>query len=85
MPWLLQSAAMGALPTLRAAVDPNVTGGQYFGPDGAREQRGYPVLVGSSDASHNEADAHRLWQVSEQLTGVKYNQLEIANGSSKQA
>jgi NAD(P)-dependent dehydrogenase (short-subunit alcohol dehydrogenase family) len=31
---LLQSAAMGALPTLRAATDPQVRGGQYFGPSG---------------------------------------------------
>lgn len=76
MPLLLQSAAMGALPTLRAAVDPNVSGGQYFGPDGVREQRGYPVLVESNEASHNEADARRLWQVSEQLTAVRYAQLD---------
>ena len=85
MPWLLQSAAMGALPTLRAAVDPNVTGGQYFGPDGAREQRGYPVQVESNGVSHNEADARRLWQVSEQLTGVVYTALETANGRSQHA
>ena len=39
---------MGALPTLRAATDPGVLGGQYFGPDGFGEQRGYPKLVASS-------------------------------------
>lgn len=72
MPLMLQSAAMGALPTIRAAVDPAVKGGQYFGPDGPREQRGYPVEVESSDASHNEADARQLWQLSEQLTGVQF-------------
>lgn len=80
MPLLLQSAAMGALPTIRAAVDPNVSGGQYFGPDGVREQRGYPVLVESNEASHNEANARRLWQVSEQLTGVQFGQLDGVNG-----
>jgi len=72
MPLMLQSAAMGALPTIRAAVDPHVTGGQYYGPNGPREQRGYPVIVESNDASHNEADARQLWQVSEQLTGVQF-------------
>ena len=42
---LTQSAAMGALPTLRAATDPGVIGGQYFGPEGFLEQRGYPKVV----------------------------------------
>lgn len=76
--WMAQSAAMGALPLLRAAVDPEVSGGQYFGPDGFMEQRGYPVVVQSNEASHNEADARQLWQVSEQLTGVRFAQLEEA-------
>jgi hypothetical protein len=69
---MLQSSAMGALPSIRAAVDPEVSGGQYFGPDGPDERKGYPVVVQSSAASHNEADARRLWEVSEQLTGVRY-------------
>jgi NAD(P)-dependent dehydrogenase (short-subunit alcohol dehydrogenase family) len=68
-----QSSAMGALPTLRAAVDPNARGSQYYGPGGFMEQRGYPVVVQSNAASHNEVDARRLWQVSEQLTGIHYN------------
>lgn len=70
--FMLQSAAMGALPTLRAAVDPAAKGGQYFGPDGRNERDGYPVVVESTPASHNQADARQLWQVSEQLTGVSY-------------
>ena len=37
---------MGALPTLRAATDPGVIGGQYYGPDGFGEQRGYPKVGG---------------------------------------
>jgi hypothetical protein len=64
---------MGALPTLRAAVDPEAKGGQYYGPGGFREMRGYPVLVQSNGASHNLEDAKRLWEVSEELTGVTYN------------
>jgi NAD(P)-dependent dehydrogenase (short-subunit alcohol dehydrogenase family) len=70
---MMQGADMGALPTLRAAVDPAASGGEYYGPGGFREQTGYPVIVQSSAASHNEADARRLWEVSEELTGVYYN------------
>jgi NAD(P)-dependent dehydrogenase (short-subunit alcohol dehydrogenase family) len=69
--FLLQSAAMGALPTLRAAVDPEAKGGEYYGPDGWGEQRGHPVRVDSNDRSKNLEDARRLWEVSEQATGVK--------------
>jgi NAD(P)-dependent dehydrogenase (short-subunit alcohol dehydrogenase family) len=67
-----QSAAMGALPTLRAAVDPDVKGGDYYGPEGFMESRGYPVLVQSNESSHNLEDARKLWEVSEELTNVRY-------------
>jgi NAD(P)-dependent dehydrogenase (short-subunit alcohol dehydrogenase family) len=70
--WFLQGADMGALPTLRAAVDPEVIGSDYYGPDGFMEQRGYPVKVPSSTASHNASDAAKLWQISEEMTGVRY-------------
>ncbi|OBF63425.1 short-chain dehydrogenase [Mycobacterium sp. 852002-50816_SCH5313054-b] len=69
---LFQGADMGALPTLRAATDPGVLGGQYYGPDGFGEQRGYPKIVGSSEKSHDVATQRRLWAVSEELTGVVY-------------
>ncbi|MUL81804.1 MULTISPECIES: SDR family NAD(P)-dependent oxidoreductase [unclassified Mycolicibacterium] len=69
---LFQSPDMGALPTLRAATDPGVIGGQYFGPDGFGEQRGYPKVVASSAASHDTDAQRRLWAVSEELTGVTY-------------
>ncbi|KAA1248256.1 short-chain dehydrogenase, partial [Mycobacterium simiae] len=71
-PALFQSAEMGALPTLRAATDPSVIGGQYYGPDGFAEQRGHPTLVRSSAQSHDENLQHRLWSVSEELTGVGF-------------
>ena len=67
---LFQGADMGALPTLRAATDPGVLGGQYYGPDGFGEQRGYPKVVTSSDQSHDIDLQRRLWAVSEELTGV---------------
>ena len=69
---MVQSAGMGALPTLRASVDPDAKGGQYYGPNGKNEVRGYPVIVTSSDASHDLEDARKLWEVSEELTGVNY-------------
>ncbi|KKC02312.1 SDR family NAD(P)-dependent oxidoreductase [Mycobacterium nebraskense] len=69
---LFQGADMGALPTLRAATDPGVLGGQYYGPDGFAQQRGYPKLVGSNDRSHDVDVQRRLWAVSEELTGVTY-------------
>lgn len=69
---LFQGADMGALPTLRAATDPGVLGGQYYGPDGWGEQRGYPKVVQSSRKSHDTDVQKRLWTVSEELTGVHY-------------
>jgi NAD(P)-dependent dehydrogenase (short-subunit alcohol dehydrogenase family) len=69
---LLNSAEMGALPTLRAATDPAARGGTYYGPDGFRELRGYPKLVDSSAQSKDVAVQERLWSVSEELTGVTY-------------
>ena len=67
-----QKAAMGALPTLRAATDPGVLGGQYYGPRGLFGTRGYPELARSSRRSHDTAIQRRLWTVSEELTGVTF-------------
>jgi NAD(P)-dependent dehydrogenase (short-subunit alcohol dehydrogenase family) len=67
-----QSAAMGALPTLRAATDPVAQGGQYYGPDGIGEVKGNPKVVASSAQSHNEDIQRRLWTLSEELTGITY-------------
>ena len=63
---------MGALPTLRAATDPSVLGGQYYGPGGFGEWRGYPKVVASSARSHDAEAQKRLWTVSEELTGVAF-------------
>lgn len=70
--FIAMSPEQGALPTLRAATAPDVKGGDYYGPHGVRELRGYPVRVGTSDAARNAEDAARLWRVSEDLTGVRY-------------
>jgi NAD(P)-dependent dehydrogenase (short-subunit alcohol dehydrogenase family) len=69
---LAQPAAMGALGTLRAATDPAVRGGEYYGPTRWRGERGYPCLISSSERSHDEAAQRRLWRDSERLTGVRY-------------
>jgi NAD(P)-dependent dehydrogenase (short-subunit alcohol dehydrogenase family) len=70
-----QSPPMGALPTLRAATDPEAKGGDYFGPRGLSEMRGYPKKVGTTPAAKDEHDARRLWEVSEELTGVSFDAL----------
>jgi hypothetical protein len=63
---------MGALPTLRAATDPGVAGGQYYGPGGLLGTRGYPIPAASSRQSRDTALQRRLWTVSEELTGVTF-------------
>jgi NAD(P)-dependent dehydrogenase (short-subunit alcohol dehydrogenase family) len=74
--WAVQNVRMGALPELRAATDPAARGGQYFGPRryGLRRRflTGYPAVVESSPRSYDEADQARLWQASQELTGVAY-------------
>ena len=71
-PLFSQNAAMGALPVLRAATDPGVLGGQYYGPGGFLGLRGYPKLTASTRRSHDAAVQRRLWAVSEELTGVTF-------------
>ncbi|HET7855754.1 MAG TPA: oxidoreductase [Gaiellaceae bacterium] len=70
--WLAQSPEQGALPTLRAAVDPSARGGEYYGPSGLFEFSGYPTRVQSSARSRDTVDRRRLWEISERLTGVTY-------------
>jgi NAD(P)-dependent dehydrogenase (short-subunit alcohol dehydrogenase family) len=66
-----QSAEMGALPQLYAAVA-DLVSGSYVGPDGRGEATGHPVLVGRSTAARDSALARQLWAMSERLTGVDY-------------
>jgi NAD(P)-dependent dehydrogenase (short-subunit alcohol dehydrogenase family) len=72
-PFFAQPQPMGALPTLMAATDPDVRGGEYYGPGGFMKMRGYPTKVDSNDQSKDQAVAARLWQVSESAVGVTYN------------
>lgn len=66
------SAATGALATLRAATDPAAAGGEFYGPDGLFEMRGHPVLVGSSDRAHDIELQRQVWTASEDATGVTF-------------
>ena len=75
---LSQSAARGALPTLRAAADADARDGQFYGPHGIMGIRGFPVAVEPSAAARDEDAARRLWEASERLTGVSYARLEPA-------
>jgi NAD(P)-dependent dehydrogenase (short-subunit alcohol dehydrogenase family) len=70
--YVSQTPAMGALPTLRAATDAGVAGGQYYGPGGFQELVGHPKQVESSAQSHDADLQRRLWTVSEELTGVTF-------------
>jgi NAD(P)-dependent dehydrogenase (short-subunit alcohol dehydrogenase family) len=69
---LAQSADQGALPPLYAATVPGLEGGVYIGPDGLGELRGHPHPVSPNRAARDEAVAARLWEVSEELTGVAF-------------
>jgi NAD(P)-dependent dehydrogenase (short-subunit alcohol dehydrogenase family) len=69
---IAQSDEMGALPTLYAATEPGLESGTFCGPDGFLEQRGHPKPVSPSSAARDEEVARRLWEVSEQMTGVRF-------------
>jgi len=66
-----QSDEMGALPTLYAATQ-DLPGDTYVGPDGLGEGRGHPTIVGRSGAARDAETARRLWELSEELTGVAF-------------
>jgi hypothetical protein len=77
-----QSAASGARPQVYAATMPDVTGGEYFGPDGFMESRGAPTRVDRTSAAKDVATAKRLWDLSEQLTGVSYDTVRPNSSTS---
>jgi NAD(P)-dependent dehydrogenase (short-subunit alcohol dehydrogenase family) len=67
-----QSPEKGALPTLYAATARDVDGGEFIGPDGFNEYRGHPTRVEPVDRARDAESARRLWEISEELTGVHY-------------
>ena len=78
-----QSAARGALPVLRAATDPRVRGGDYYGPRGPAQARGAPRKVRyTRQTARDEHLARDLWQASEHLTGVTFSSRFTRRGTS---
>ncbi|HET9564956.1 MAG TPA: short chain dehydrogenase, partial [Mycobacterium sp.] len=72
-PFAWQEIDEGILPALYAAVSPDAEGGAYYCPRGLLEMVGGGVTLAKiPDRAKNEADCRRLWEVSEQLTGVTY-------------
>ena len=67
-----QEPDMGVLPTLRAAFDEDAKAGDYFGPSGWMEFKGNPKKVQSNKLSHNRDVARKVWEISEELTGIKF-------------
>jgi NAD(P)-dependent dehydrogenase (short-subunit alcohol dehydrogenase family) len=72
-PFFAMKPEQGALPTLYAATAPQAKGGEYYGPDGFFEMKGFPKKVGSTVESRDESAAKKLWDVSENLTGISFN------------
>lgn len=70
---LAQSVEMGALPLLYAAVEDDVKRRDYIGPGGFFEARGYPARVEAAETAYDETEAEKLWDLSEELTGVTYS------------
>ena len=71
-PLFSQSAESGALPTLFAATSPQAEGGGYYGPNGLYELRGPPAAARIMPQARDKAAAAKLWDVSQQLTGVSF-------------
>ncbi|MEU6127810.1 oxidoreductase [Saccharopolyspora sp. NPDC047091] len=67
---ITQSTEQGALPQLYAATAPGATSGSYYGPNGFAEIRGYPTRAKTSTAARDADTARRLWELTEELTGV---------------
>jgi NAD(P)-dependent dehydrogenase (short-subunit alcohol dehydrogenase family) len=72
---LAQPDAQGALPSLYAATAPEISGGQYFGPDGIFEMHGHPRRTAAAGRAYDPEIARRLWAVSEDLTGIRFDAL----------
>ena len=68
-----QPANMGALPTLYSATSPLIKGGEYIGPDGRGGRKGHPKSDSIINKLYDVDVSRRLWEVSEQLTGVTFS------------
>jgi hypothetical protein len=71
------------LPGLRAGLEQDLKGGEFFGPDGLFELWGNAVQVTPNSLSQDREIAEKLWEVSERLTGVKFEFGKKANSAGK--
>jgi NAD(P)-dependent dehydrogenase (short-subunit alcohol dehydrogenase family) len=76
LPFVAQSDDRGSWPLLYAATSPDAHGGGYYGPHGIAEIKGAPVKVNPKPHALDPAAGKRLWQISETLTGVRYDALD---------
>ena len=72
LPFITHPPKQGALPTLRAALDPGVKGGDYYGPQGFREMKGPPGKATMTTYACDKEMAGKLWGLAEELTGAQY-------------
>ncbi|MFE0043637.1 oxidoreductase [Streptomyces albireticuli] len=70
---LAQDVETGALNQLYAATSPHARGGRFIGPDGRNEAKGHPTFVRPAASATDPETARRLWDLSERLTGVRYD------------
>ncbi|MHC5720164.1 MAG: short-chain dehydrogenase, partial [Nostoc sp.] len=77
-----QDIMMGALPTLRAAIEAGLKGVEFFGPNGFMPMRSYPIKAETNELSKEKAIAKKLWVVSEKLTDVKFEFKKKISSSS---
>jgi NAD(P)-dependent dehydrogenase (short-subunit alcohol dehydrogenase family) len=77
--FLVQTVADGLRPTLYAATSPQAKGGAFYGPDGLLHITGGPTEQTLYKTARNDVDASRLWDISEQLTGVTLDRTESRN------
>jgi hypothetical protein len=67
-----QSAERGGWPTVLAATDPDAKPDAYYGPTGLFEARGKVGECSKAGRATDAATARKLWEVSEELTGVSW-------------
>lgn len=71
--YFFQPASMGALPTIYAATEAGLVGGEYIGPDGKGNRSGYPTIEHPANGVYDEGTMKKLWDLSEQLTGIHFD------------
>lgn len=69
---IAQDLEMGVLPQLRAATDPTVKSGDYYGPSGFMNMKGYPELESPNEKVKDSKLTKKFWKLSEELTNTTF-------------